>query len=201
MLILCYTGQAATVDPSISSISQTGVTWSKAAAENNPATMDTEIWYGVVGSGAGTSITVTVASGSGGLYSEIADVCEWAGLATSSPVDKTATNAGTQSTSGNSGTTATTTQASELWIGAIGAGAVATGHVAQSSPTNSFTLLDGAQETFTNIWSSMGYSYKIASATGTSSVGTSFAAAAFWSGCIATFFAASTSTTPSLVQG
>src|SRR5208283_2805742 len=70
VLILVFTGTGGTADPSVSSISQTGVTWSKAIAEDNSATLDTEIWYGIVGASAGTTITVTVSGGTGGTYGE-----------------------------------------------------------------------------------------------------------------------------------
>jgi hypothetical protein len=164
----------------ISSISQTGVTWIKQISKTNPTdldhTQDTEIWAGVVGSGASATITITLAyyANAGG----IADVCEYSGMLTSGFLDKTATNSGLSS-SPDTGTTATTAQADELWIGCTGLN----GSRSQSTPTNGFTLLDGA------VYSSCSCAYleKIVSATGTANSGTTGSGSAYWAGCIATF--------------
>jgi hypothetical protein len=136
LLILCI----GLNDGSVTSIIQTGVNWSTGGAglqqsENASGAYTAEIYAGIVGSGASTSITINVSPSS---YA-VADVCEYSGLALSGFLDKTATSytAGYTTTT-HTGTTATTTQANELWIG------VTVEYGAQSAPTNGFTLLDGA---------------------------------------------------------
>jgi len=165
----------------VSSITETGVTWSYQTSETDSTTgtaTDTEIWLGVVTSGtASRTITITTSSGSGTTY-EIADVCEYSGIATSSYLDKTAV-AASSGTSTSTGTTATTSQASELWIGGI----TVEDNSAQTSPTNGFTLLDGA------VYQQMSVAYleKIVSATGTANSGTTISSSQRYAGCIATF--------------
>ena len=169
--------------PSISSVTETGVTWAKAVSYYLSGYYSVEIWYGTVASSAGTSVLFTFSSTSG--YAA-ADICEYSGLA-SSPVDKTATNTG-DSTSLDTGTTAPTSQANELFVGAtVGYGAT------QSSPTNGFTLLDGAADTAT----SLAYLENIVSATGTADSGASLPAAHHWIGCIATFLISGSTPSPS----
>jgi len=157
--------------PSVTGISQTGVTWYY-QIKSSRSTIDDEIWFGVVGSGASKSLTVSWANFG---YS-VADVCEYSGILTSGYLDKTATNSG-QSKYSDTGTTATTTQADELWIGATASGTT------QTTPTNGFTLLDGVN----NVAISIAYLEKIVSATGTADSGTTMTGSISWAGCIATF--------------
>ncbi|HMK94070.1 MAG TPA: hypothetical protein VK536_01590, partial [Candidatus Limnocylindrales bacterium] len=131
---------------SVGSITQTGVTWGsspvvKSGSYCGSSTYyDAEIWIGIVGSGASTSISITE-SGGGTAPGIVADVCEYSGVATSSYLDQTQTAASSGSSSTpTTGTTSTTTQAIELWIGCI-----ITSGQAETSATNSFTLLDGAE--------------------------------------------------------
>ena len=158
--------------PSVTGISQTGVTWYY-QIKSSRSTVDIEIWFGIVGSGASTNLTVSWANFG---YS-VANVCEYSGILTSGYLDKTASANG-QSTSPSTGTTDTTTQADELWIGATASG----GANNQTSPTNGFTLMDGVK----NVAISNAYLEKIVSATGTANSGTT-ASNASWAGCIATF--------------
>jgi hypothetical protein len=74
---------------------------------------EVEIWTDQNCAGGATSVVITW---TGSFSNLTAVVYEVAGLLTSAAVDKTATNSGT-GTPWNSGTTATTTQASEIWIG------------------------------------------------------------------------------------
>ena len=168
----------------VSSISQTGVTWTLQKAHyyywSSPyVTFDCEIWLGVVGSGASKDITINL-SGTPA-YGAFADVCEWSGVATSDFLDQTASNQNENSAQTDTGTTSTTTQANELWIGAVAACNT------QSSPTNGFTLLDGE---YVSGFICMGYLYKIVSSTGAANTGTTVGYADHWVGCIATFKAA-----------
>lgn len=161
----------------VSSINQTGVTWTKQISETESNYYsDIEIWLGVVSSGASTSITINL---SGAPYpGAVADVCEYSGVATTSFLDKTAVN--TDSTQyPDTGTTGTTTQATELWIG----GCMSVANATQSSPRNGFALLDGAVY---STYMSLAYLEKIVSSTGTANSGTTTGIQR-WAGCIATF--------------
>ena len=171
----------------VSSVTQTGVTWSYVTSKTYSLyTLDSEIWFGVVGSGASTSITVTLSGTAGN--GAVADVCEYSGLATSDYLDKTASASGS-STSTSTGTTATTTQANELWLGAITVGGLSD---PQSSPTNGFSMLDGNAYFVT----SLAYLEKIVSSTGTANSHTTLAGEGGYAGCIATFKAVQDTTPP-----
>jgi hypothetical protein len=161
-------------------ISQTGVSWTKVVNKYYSAN-NVEIWFGVISKGALQSILVAwnvtdIDEGA------VVDVCEYCGVATSNYLDKTATNWAKSSINQttDTGTTTSTTQANELWIGAIG-----TNHfVNQSTPRNGFTLLDGA---LYSPYVSLAYLEKIVSSNGTANSGTTSSGASWWAGCIATF--------------
>lgn len=187
LLILCSYAGAQGTNPHVTGVSQTNVIWTQVATVSDNSFGDSEIWKGVVSASAGTVLTISVTGGTGDYGWEIADCCEWSGL--SGVVDKTNYNNGGEGTSSDSGTTATTTQNDELVVAGIGATASAQSHTnAQSSPTNGFTLLDGTS-TVVAIYSyaSVGYLYKIVSATATYNTGTTIAYDSYWVGCIATF--------------
>ena len=193
LLILCFAGQGSTAVPYITGISQTNVTWtSQKVCPDSNIYQDTEIWAGVVSASAGTVITVTVAGGTGGMYGEIADVFEYSGLLTSGFLDKTAYNNGAESSSLDTGTTATTTQASELWIGCTGGVGSGGANPTQTTPTNAFTLYDGVKvATSGSDYSSLGCFIKIASVTGAADSGaTAASSSTYWTGVIVTFIAA-----------
>ncbi len=161
----------------VSSITQTGVTWSHVAdtyqVNNVYLFVTIEIWKGLVGSGASTSVTVNF-----GITPScaVANICEFSGL--NGVVDKTATNTGT-GLNPSTGTTATTIMANELCVG----GTVGFSYT-QSSPTNSFTGYDGA---LVGGCFSQEYLYRIVSSTGAYSSGTTMSGSDAWAGCIATF--------------
>ncbi len=133
----------------VSSITETGVTWTGSgtgkqvglASKPNYAD-DGEIWLGLVGSSASTTITINL-SGTPA-YAAIADVCEYSGIVSSSFLDVTATsqyNYFSSPTAVTTGTTGATVSGSELWIGVVVDDSWPS---AQSTPQNGFTLLDGA---------------------------------------------------------
>lgn len=99
----------------VSSIVQTGATWVQADSIVNGTSLGTEIWYAENISGAATGITVNLTGSS----NVTVLVQEYAHIQTSTALDQTGTSSGT-STSVSTGTTAASTQAKELWIGAIG---------------------------------------------------------------------------------
>lgn len=167
MLVIAIGTWTTGTSPTVSSITQTGATWSKAKAQSN-TNSDAEVWYTTALSGAGTTITINL-SGTPAIAGAAAS--EYSGL-DPSPLDKT-TSATGSSVSPASGTTATTTVANELLIASI------TGtNGAISSPTNGFTL--------TTSTSNHGYLAKIVSSTGAYSTAVT-SATCYWAGCIATF--------------
>ena len=208
-LILTFASQrynAGATPVTIKSITQTNVIWNSSASIANPIqesstnAIDSEIWSTTsVGANAGTVITVNIVTGGSSFVLAVADVCEYSGL--SSNVDKNAVDHGL---GGNpdTGTTGTTTTANELWVGSTTY--TAGNAITQSSPTNSFSLLDGTDETNGQFHVSNGYLEYIAMATGAAGSRTSVNRDNDWSGCIVTFKAASTGTnesTPHRVQG
>ena len=66
----------------VSSISQTGVTWTKQVEAYYSGQVGMETWVGVVGAGAGTGITITLAAS----LTAVAHYAEYSGVDTSSPV-------------------------------------------------------------------------------------------------------------------
>lgn len=158
----------------ISSISQTGVTWTKDVAQT-PGGTDEEFWHGNVGASPGSVITVNLSGGTIG--SGIA--WEFSGL-TSSPYDIAANNTGT-STAPDSGTTGTTSQAVELYLAFWSQSG--TGQTF-SSATNSFTGLVQSTNTGHHVF---GGAYKIVGATGTADSAVTSSASAVWWGSIATY--------------
>jgi autotransporter-associated beta strand protein len=172
----------------ISGLSSTGASWARAAQSTNTSGSTLEIWSAPVGSGAGAVVTIATTTGRcAGV------VIEYSGLlTTASPVDQWAisNNIGTAAVTG---TTAATSQANEVWIGGIG--------YRSSTPTlgsilNSFTSVASAKTTSTTPANNvMAYALEaIVSATGTAGSGGTLTASATWSGAIATFKAAATST-------
>jgi hypothetical protein len=140
----------------VSSIIQTNVNWTMLVSKySGTGEVAVRIFFGKVGANAGTTITITLSGNAnrGG----VADVCEYSGIASVNYLDQTATAYGV-STTPSTGTTATTSQPNELWVGAT----AVNGYDFQSSPTNGFTLLDGAGYSYT----SLAYLEKIVSATG-----------------------------------
>jgi hypothetical protein len=137
---------------SVSNITQTGVNWStlgfglqKSAQFSYVEFTSVEIWAGRVGINPSSILTITL-NGIANTYA-IANVYEYAGIALTNILDKTASN----NTQGNnittdSGTTITTTQTNELWIGGTACGSWG---VNQTNPKNGFTLYDGVNYNYT----------------------------------------------------
>jgi hypothetical protein len=169
----------------VSSITESGVTWVQAESSlSTPyAGDDIEVWYTTsILSGAGTTITVTLGTGSGTNVGSVGDVGFYSGMATTGVLDKIAAmpNGDGYGSATITGTTATISQANELEIG----GVIAEQRGPQTAPTNGFTLYDGVLECSNAL--SVAYLQNIVSATGTASSGTTVPATGF-AGCIATF--------------
>jgi hypothetical protein len=144
------------------------------------------IWVDPNCAGGQTAIAVTgtnlnIAGDNGIVIMEIAGVA--AGSTVAAVLDKTAVATGS-TTSPTTGTTATTTQAAEIFIGAIAGG----DHLsAFTSGWTSTTLDDGG-----GIFNAVGY--KIVSATSAAVFGCTQATASLWGGAILTLLAATTTT-------
>ena len=171
----------------ITSITQTGATWSRAtqSAAGSSTGSTTEIWYAPNVSGAATQVTINQTSGA----RSAAVVIEYSGVLTASALDVVASSysAGTAGTSASTGTTATATaQAYELWIGGIGL--VSSGYSLSNIPS-SFTTVTSAQST-NNTATNNAKVYALqsfASATGTANSSATISSSSQWSGAIATF--------------
>jgi hypothetical protein len=123
----------------------------------------------------------------GGSTYRVAIGCEYSGF-TTGVLDVTATNSGI-STAPDSGTTTATTQAGELWFGAL----ASQGVDAQSNPSNGFSLL----EQNSGGTSGMAAYAKTVSATGTANVGATLPNSVQWYGAIVTFKQAASSSSTS----
>ena len=180
----------------ITSVAQTGVTWTLQKATVAYSVMDIEIWAGVVGNGASTSISVTWTSAATG--GAVVDVCEYSGLLTSNFLDKTASGYGNSATL-STGTTALTSQTNELFVGAtFNSNSIQN----QGNANNGFTVLDG-QHYALGIDGSLAYLEKISSVAETASSSIATSSSTYWGGCIATFKASSltpSSPTPSPIS-
>lgn len=164
----------------VSSISQTGATWTKSTeVANATGVITAEIWVAHSVSGVGTNAaTINLAAS----LTAQALMYEVTGAASSSSIDKTQTSTGDDgSGSPTTGTTAATTQANEIAIGMVAINQTN----AMITPTNSFTLesdLNGSLPHFAGV-------YKIVSATGTQGTTLTFSIPPLsyqWAGAIVT---------------
>jgi len=163
-------------------ITQTGVTWSKAASTAQYG-HNAEIWYGIVGSGASTSL---ICYWTGDNYLG-AGVVEYSGLNTADLLDLTATKLGNNEYP-STGQTTTTTQDDELWVGCTYINI----DNPQTDPTNGFSLLVSLG---LGTGKSLAYLKKIVSSTGLAWSNTTASGSNYWAGCIATFKASAEDTT------
>ena len=171
----------------VTGITQTGVTWTYQIASTSASNVQAEIWLGVVNS-ASASKTLTAALSATPDDGASANVCEYAGLATSGFLDQTATATGDGTSQvTTTGTTSATTQNTEVWIGCI----ASYRNVVQlpTTPQNSFNFLGG--DRFCHVQNS--YLEYFATAKGTAQTGVTLAyeGGDVNAGCIATFKTAS----------
>jgi len=144
---------------------------------------------------AGDTITVTISNIYGGMA---ATAHEFSGLASSSPLDQTASASGINTTTPSSGNTTVTIQGNELLIGAIGTNGL---------PADIFTPGSGyialTSTGFTGTRNGRIYpEYKIVSATGAYQAdGTLNPSLRGWAAAIATYKAAAASTTNITISG
>ena len=185
---------ADTAGATVSNIIQTGVTWTHQVTSPTEKNRHTEIWAGPIVSGATTTIVVTLTSAPSAVA--IANVCEFSGLATSGFLDQTAGDNG-NSAAADSGTTGTTQQAVELLVASIGSGKATQSLPApgsQGTPSSGWTLYDG-ETASSHANNANSFVYDVVSSTGTYESEINLSASVAWNGCIATFEAATTTTT------
>jgi hypothetical protein len=179
---LCPIGNGATV----SSIVQggNGSNWSRIVRNGGTGTTETEIWAYTITSGATTQVTVNLDRVNP--YYSVVDICEYSGLLNIT-ADQTS-NATGNSNLTDTGQTGQTTQNGELWIGAT---TYSSGTYGQTNPTKGFTKLDGA------LYQSVSLAYLefISHNRAIANSGTQNSGWAAWSGCIATFKAAGSTST------
>jgi hypothetical protein len=177
----------------VSSITQSGVTWTKVCNSSynggtTYASFDTEIWAGTVGSGASKTVSITFSKSSCNWLFQIG---EWSGIWTSNFLDRTASsqNSYPGSTTPSTGTTSTTQHSNELCIGST-----FLTYYDQSSPTNGYTIVDYYDLSVSH--DSLAYLYKTAAITGQQSCNTTGSNSNCWFGCIATFVSVDANPTP-----
>ncbi len=194
-MLIAAIGTYGSYPPYVSSISQSNVTWTQQVTSSSWSLYGrrVEIWAGVVSYGVSPSSTLTIYLGDSGSGANsdpiIADVCEYSGIVTSNFRDQTGTALGSYTRPLSTGTTPTTTQPNELWIGGIFNVCDAANGNNDSSPTNGFTMLDGAGSVYSQT-KSLAYLEKIVSSTGTAScsvTGGAYSTYEAYAGCIATF--------------
>lgn len=169
-------------------ISATGLTMSAPAnwsqATSTSTNQEMALYWIVVSSGlAGTTVfTFSVTSGTPNLS---LNVSEWNSTTgwPASPLDKVANNTNASSTTVSSGTTATTTQASELWVAGL---SYSGGSQTESGLTAGWT--NGLE---TSLGPALREVYEIVSATGAASVQFTITTAKSNAGCLATFMPSS----------
>lgn len=170
----------------VSSITQTGVTWTKVVNQNVAGLGDIEIWSGAVGSSPGTGITVNL---SGTPTDSNANVSEWSG------VGVTDVSAATQTATLATVVTDTITPTSglnELLIGCFGHGTTNAASIA--GPTNGFTALTRAF----HVRECESAYLVVASTTGSYSTGWTQGAGLGWFSAIASFKASVSALVPRL---
>ncbi len=158
----------------VTEIDQVGVAWTE--LQNSPnwpltgtARYKVATWVGIVGAGADTAVTIHLT----GTNNAVADIAEYSGLGSDFNVKYSVATGNTAATSTGS---VATTHANELWIGGI-----IKASRAQTTPTNGFTLYDGAVY---NSAISTAYLEKIVTANDTAATGTSTGGTGYWSGLI-----------------
>ena len=185
-VIVLTVGLRTTVSTTVSSVSETGVSWTVAVNSVSAGNYLACICYGVVGSGAGAVISVFPSDTS--YYGCVMDASEFSDLS-STPLDVYASNTGAGTTT-DTGTTVTTSTPNELFVGDS-----VTGSQTQSSATNGFSVIGGTP--FDSGYVCSAFLYKIVSSTQTANSGCQISGAS-WSGAIATFEATAPAPTPTL---
>ena len=163
VLLGCFANRNST-NTTITSVSQTNVTWTFVGRVNSQSSNSVEIWYGVASASAGTSVTITWAAGTTTLIHQIS---EWSGVNTSSPVDAALISNTVTGVSSISSGNYTTTNANDVMISCV----QGTGGTNPSTPTNSFTQLQVGNAGSGGSSRNFGTAYRVVASTGTYSTG------------------------------
>lgn len=141
-------------------------------------------WLDLNCAGGQTSVAITVAGGTGTLAT-LASVYEWSGLYPVSPFDQTSNGVSTGSTSWSSGTSPTTTQATEVWFGAVFTTESSAGTITgPSSPWTNLAQVSQTQGSFEDRWMS---GYQVVSSTGTATYSGTVSPSSQWIAKVVTF--------------
>jgi autotransporter-associated beta strand protein len=177
--------------PIVSSITQSGATWSRAAVAgpgSGGSGITTEIWYAPNVSSAGTTVTLNFASG--GRTACVIE--EYSGVLTASPLDLVATNLGATSTAADTGTTGFSAQENELWVGGI---AVNGNTTTLGTPNNLFTIANNSISQAGGAVDAKIYALeRFQNTVGFANSGGTLSASTGWSGAVACFKATQTLT-------
>jgi hypothetical protein len=142
------------------------------------------VWLDLNCAGGQTSVAITTTGGSGTL-AVMATVYEWSGLYPVSPFDQTANSVSSGSTSWTSTATPTTTQAAEVWIGAVFTTVSSAGTITgPSSPWTNLTQVNQTQGSFEDRWMS---GYQVVAATGAATYNGTVSPSSQWICKVATF--------------
>lgn len=209
-VLVAVIGTYGSYPPLVQSISQQSgsVTWTQRAYRSTYILYGrrVEIWTGVVSGTVSRTLTITLAPSdvNGSAYADpvIADVCEYSGLNTGSLYDTSngADSVGVYKTrSLATGTIASTSQANELWIGGIFNVSDLNKGDTDTSPTNGFTMLDGAGNQFGGQDKSLAYLEKIVWSTGSASCSVTGGDATTYSGFVGCIVALKGSTGSTIV--
>lgn len=163
--------------------------WTLAVRSDNGTTLSTVIYY--IANAASQSNTSPSTWTLSSIANATLTLVEYSGINTTSPLDQTATAAGT-STTADSGITATTSQVNEVAVAGL---AVAKGDITFSAQTNGFTEVSEVASTAGAQTNNTVLEEKILLSTGTQQVQATISGDDDWAGAIATFKAATVATT------
>jgi hypothetical protein len=180
-LVLAFSNTSDTIN--VSSVSGGGVTWTRAAVENDDAvTADSEIWYGLASSGGSGTSTITATLTSAAAKAYAVNLSEWSGVG---GVDQAP--AGILDHTGSSPANApsiTPTHSGDLFIGAVGANAAASG-----TPGGGFSALSAGSA------KNVGFGRLIATDSAAHQYTQALVSASTWSGIAAAFYPAAPAAT------
>lgn len=162
-LVACAGATMASVNPTVSGVTLGGSSadnWAAAETAYSSSDANAAIWADPGCAGGATSVTISLAGGSGGFAVALAWVMEWSGIVSVSPVDAVAAGNGNSGT-WSSGTSGTTAQPSEVVIGCACAQASPAG---PGAPWTNLAVLSQANSIITDYLIA---GYQVASAAGT----------------------------------
>jgi len=169
----CYFGTSSTPGPGAATLSATNVVWMMASPAVQPGSQcNVTLSVGRVFASPGSVVTLTFVSAGGAAMVAV----EYSGASVT--FDKFASAIGS-SAAAASGATATTANANELFVGAIGSRG--TNGVTFSAPTNSFSIVGQDKSSLnTSADRSVAFLERIVTSTGTPDAGATISASNIW---------------------